>query len=330
MHPLGVAAPLLALLAANGTTVLDCVCVAASRYDVNYGERWIYNAYCSDFRHTKVVIAHKTLQHRSIPERAMLRLITSWTLGGWRLGYEGCDDGLAAIAGLTNATANDQLAMDLACFVAADCIDSCSASGSNITDWNVATLTSDDQRRPVLSKLLRTLRHITKAIYLRRKCAGRQKWNFLERYMNKTELEAEVPVYLEHVSSYSRNVSQLLSHGVRHISAALVPFAFDIMDTHPNDELLSTWINHAEHMRDMLHTKLRGWVQDMQYVSEQTANYKVEEDKESAGKYIVRRGVAAGGQKQRYTVRGHWLHAAVGQRPGPPHVPTGRPASGNH
>ncbi|XP_046981407.1 uncharacterized protein LOC124550730 [Schistocerca americana] len=60
------------------------------------------------------------------------------------------------------------------------------------------------------------------------------------------------------------------------------------MDTHPNDELLSTWINHVEHMRDMLHTKLRGWIQDMQYVSEQTANYKVEEDKKSPGKYIIR------------------------------------------
>ncbi|XP_047099359.1 uncharacterized protein LOC124716850 [Schistocerca piceifrons] len=216
----------------------------------------------------------------------MLPLITSWTLQPWRLGYEGCDAGLAALAGLTDATANDQLAMDLACFVAADCIDSCSAS--NITEWNVERLTSDDQRGPVLSKLLRTLRHITKAIRLGRICAGRQKWNFLQQHLNKTELEAEVPVYLEHVSSYTRNVAQLLSRGVRHISAALVPFAFDNLDTHPNDEVLSTWINHVEHMRDMLHVKLRGWVQDMQYVSEQTANYKVEEDKESPGKYIVR------------------------------------------
>ncbi|XP_049943952.1 uncharacterized protein LOC126425081 [Schistocerca serialis cubense] len=289
MHPLGVAAPLLVLLAANGTTVLDCVClkIYTSNFQ-GYGADWIYNAYCAGSSRTDVLIAYKTLKYRSIGVRAMLRLITSWMLGRQSLGYEGCDDGLAALAGLTDTTANNQLAMDLACFVAADCIDSCSASGSNITEWNVETLTSDDQRRPVLSKLLRTLRHITKAIRLGRKCAGRQKWNFLQRHLNKTELEAEVPVYLEHVSSYSRNVAQLLSHGVRHISAALVPFAFDIMDTHPNDELLSTWINHVEHMRDMLHTKLRGWIQDMQYVSEQTANYKVEEDKKSPGKYIIR------------------------------------------
>ncbi|XP_046981376.1 uncharacterized protein LOC124550696 [Schistocerca americana] len=328
MHPLGVAAPLLVLLAANGTTVLDCVCdkIYTSNFE-GYGADWIYRAYCREFRRTDVLIACKTLEYRSIAERAMLRLITSWTLARYSVG---CDDGLAALAGLTDATANNQLAMDLACFVAADCIDSCSASGSNITEWNVETLTSDDQRDPVLSKLLRTLRHITKAIRLGRICAGRQKWNFLQRHLNKTELQAEVPAYLEHVSSYSRDVAQLLSHGVRHISAALVPFAFEIMKMDPNDEQLSTWINHVEHMRDMLHTKLRGWVQDMQYVSEQAANYKVEEDKKSPGKYIIRRGVAAGGQKQRYAVRGHWLHAAVGQRPGPPHVPTGRPASGNH
>ncbi|XP_049786384.1 uncharacterized protein LOC126188815 [Schistocerca cancellata] len=289
MHPLGVAAPLLALLAANGTTVLDCVCqkIYISNFQ-GYGADWMYSAYCREFRHSGVLIAGKTLQYRSIAVGAMLRLITSWTLPPWSLGYEGCDDGLAALAGLTDATANDQLAMDLACFVAADCIDSCSASGSNITEWNVETLTSDGQRGPVLSKLLRTLRHITKAISLGKKCAGRHKWNFLQRHMNKTELEAEVPAYLEHVSSYSRNVAQLLSHGVRHISAALVPFAFEIMKTDPNDELLSTWINHVEHMRDMLHTKLRGWIQDMQYVSEQTANYKVEEDKKSPGKYIIR------------------------------------------
>ncbi|XP_049943529.1 uncharacterized protein LOC126424792 isoform X12 [Schistocerca serialis cubense] len=289
MHPVGVAAPLLVLLAANGTTVLDCVCDNISTHSFeSYGAKWVYSAYCSDFKRTNVMIPYKTLQYQSNAVRAMLRLITSWTLGRYSLGYEGCDDGLAALAGLPDATANDQLAMDLACFLAADCIDSCSASGSNITEWNVETLTSDDQRRPVLFKLLRTLRHITKAIRLRRICAGRQKWNFLQRHMNKTELDAEVPVYLEHVSSYLRNVAQLLSHGVRHISAALVPFAFDIMDTHPNDELLSTWINHVEHMRDMLHVKLRGWVQDMQYVSEQTANYKVEEDKKSPGKYIIR------------------------------------------
>ncbi|XP_046981782.1 uncharacterized protein LOC124550994 [Schistocerca americana] len=289
MYPVGVAAPLLVLLAANGTTVLDCVCSEIYTTNIQgYGADWVHSAYCREFSLTDVLIADKTLQYRSIAEGVMLPLITSWTLQPWRLGYEGCNDGLAALAGLTDATANNQLAMDLACFVAADCIDSCSASGSNITEWNVETLTSDDQRRPVLSKLLRTLRHITKAIRLGRKCAGRQKWNFLQQHLNKTELEAEVPVYLEHVSSYTRNVAQLLSHGVRHISAALVPFAFDNLDTHPNDELLSTWINHVEHMRDMLHVKLGGWVQDMQYVSEQTANYKVEEDKMSPGKYIIR------------------------------------------
>ncbi|XP_047099895.1 uncharacterized protein LOC124717169 isoform X1 [Schistocerca piceifrons] len=289
MHPVGVAAPLLALLAANGTTVLDCVClkIHTSNFE-GYGADWIYSAYCGEFRHTDVLIACKSLEYRYIAVGAMLRLITSWTLGGWRLGFEECDDGQAALAGLTDATDSYQLAVDLACFVAADCIDSCSASGSNITEWNVETLTSDDQRGPVLSKLLRTLRHITKAIRLGKKCAGRHKWNFLERHLNKTELEAEVPAYLKHVSSYSRDVVQLLSHGVRHISAALVPFAFEIMKMDPNDERLSTWINHVEHMRDMLHTKLRGWVQDMQYVSEQTANYKVEEDKKSPGKYIIR------------------------------------------
>ncbi|XP_049795888.1 uncharacterized protein LOC126210629 isoform X1 [Schistocerca nitens] len=289
MHPVGVAAPLLVLLAANGTTVLDCVCneIYTSNFE-GYGADWVYSAYCREFRRTDVLIACKTLEYRSIAERAMLRLITSWTLPPWRVGYEGCDDGLAALAGVTDATASYQLAMDLACFVAADCIDSCSASGSNITEWNVETLTSDDQRGPVLSELLRTLRHITKAISLGKKCAGRHKWNFLERHLNKTELQAEVPAYLKHVSSYSRDVAQLLSHGVTHISAALVPFAFEIMQMDLNDGQLSTWINHVEHMRDMLHTKLRGWVQDMQYVSEQTANYKVEEDKKSPGKYIIR------------------------------------------
>ncbi|XP_049795889.1 uncharacterized protein LOC126210629 isoform X2 [Schistocerca nitens] len=289
MHPVGVAAPLLALLAANGTTVLDCVCneIHTSNFE-GYGADWVYSAYCREFKNTDVLITYKTLQYQSNAVRATLRLITNWTLGRYSLGYEGCDDGLAALAGLTDTTANNQLAMDLACFVAADCIDFCSASGSNITEWNVETLTSDDQRGPVLSKLLRTLQHVTKAISLGKICAGRHKWNFLERHMNKTELQAEVPAYLEHVSNYSRDVAQLLSHGVTHISAALVPFAFEIMKMDPNDEQLSTWINHVEHMRDMLHTKLRGWVQDMQYVSEQTANYKVEEDKKSPGKFIIR------------------------------------------
>ncbi|XP_049944403.1 uncharacterized protein LOC126426543 [Schistocerca serialis cubense] len=44
-----------------------------------------------------------------------------------------------------------------------------------------------------------------------------------------------------------------------------------------------------ERVKDMLRTKLTGWVQDMQFASKQVEHYEVEEDKDRPGHLIIRR-----------------------------------------
>ncbi|XP_049841948.1 uncharacterized protein LOC126292152 [Schistocerca gregaria] len=290
MHPAGVATSLLAILAANGTAVLDCVCTHVQRRYDHYGYvgQLIYGTYCREFRQFDVSLKCETLQQPSIAVKALLRVLPSWTLGQQRLGFGECVDALAAIRGLTNDTAEPQFSRDLWCFIADDCIDSCSVPGLNGTDWNVETLGTDHLREPVLSQLLHAVRRITKAIKTRRRCAEGHQWNFLHQYVNKTEFQAEVPLYLEHLSSYTRDAVQLLSLGVTRLSQLFIPLAFKLMDKQTNDHQLQGWINNMEHLRDMLDTQLWGWVQDMEHISEQMANYKVEEDVDKPGMYIIR------------------------------------------
>ncbi|XP_049768646.1 uncharacterized protein LOC126106413 [Schistocerca cancellata] len=289
MHPGGVATSLLAILAANGTAVLDCVCTHVQRRysDYGYGGQLIFGAYCREFKLFDVSLKCETLQRPTIAVQALLRVLPSWTLGPRRLGYGECEDALAVIRGLTNDTAESQFTRDLRCFIADDCIDSCSVLGLNDTEWNVETLETD-LREPILSQLLHAVRRITKAIKTRRRCAEGRQWNFLQKYLNKTEFQAEVPVYLEHLSSYTRDAAQLLSVGVTTLSQLFIPLAFKLMEKQTNDTQLQGWINNMEHLRDMLDTKLWGWVQDMERISEQIANYKVEEDVNKPGKYIIR------------------------------------------
>ncbi|XP_049794916.1 uncharacterized protein LOC126209827 [Schistocerca nitens] len=109
-----------------------------------------------------------------------------------------------------------------------------------------------------------------------------------ETYCQDLEFQAEIPVFLEHLSDYWRDSAQLLSLGVKHFSQLLVPLAFEHMGIRSNDLQRHGWIKSMKHLRDMLHTKLSGWVHDVQSVSEQMAYYKVEEHKNRPGTYILR------------------------------------------
>ncbi|XP_046990038.1 uncharacterized protein LOC124595363 [Schistocerca americana] len=90
------------------------------------------------------------------------------------------------------------------------------------------------------------------------------------------------------VPGYWRDFPQLVSLGVSHLSRLLVPLAFEHMGNNMSDHRLHGWTRDMERVKDMLHIKFKGWVQDMQSFSKQIGNYKVEEDKNSPGEYIVR------------------------------------------
>ncbi|XP_049796800.1 uncharacterized protein LOC126213208 isoform X4 [Schistocerca nitens] len=297
------AAPLLLLLAANGTSLLDCVCSRIGRGPkrISYGEKVVQRTYCQYIDSYPLYETCETLEPPSTVVPAVARLVPrSWSRGqpppaegdprpagteGKGEG-EGCDGALAAVRRLRNTTASE-LTRCLDSRIAADCIRACSLQGLNHTAWNVGTLTTDHLRRTVLSQLLHAVRRITKVMIIRDVLTGRLPWKL--RDTNKTELLTEMKVYQEHASNYWREKAQLFSLGVKHISRLFVPLAFEHLDTHPNDQRLHRWIENMGRVADMLHTRLRGWVQDVQSISEQIANYKVEEDQKRPGRYIVRK-----------------------------------------
>ncbi|XP_049797275.1 uncharacterized protein LOC126213492 [Schistocerca nitens] len=103
------------------------------------------------------------------------------------------------------------------------------------------------------------------------------------------ELQAQAAVFQDRHSSYWRDLAQLLSLGATHASQLLVPLAFERMGNHASDQQLHGWIKDMERVKDMLHTKLTGWVQDLQFSSKQVEHYEMEEDKDRPGHVILRR-----------------------------------------
>ncbi|XP_049944821.1 uncharacterized protein LOC126426846 isoform X1 [Schistocerca serialis cubense] len=108
-------------------------------------------------------------------------------------------------------------------------------------------------------------------------------------WRNKPGLQAQAAVFRERLSSYWRDLAQLLSLGATHASQLLVPLAFERMGNHASDQQLHGWIKDMKRVKDMLRTKLTGCVQDLQLASKQAEHYEVEEDKERPGHLIIRR-----------------------------------------
>ncbi|XP_049796183.1 uncharacterized protein LOC126212815 [Schistocerca nitens] len=300
MHPAGAAATLLALLAANGTSVLDCVCDHISRVTGapggSYGEKRLWWSYCRYPQSYDVYVKCDELAPPFAVVSAVAPLVPSSSSSpcGPPVGdeEEGCGGAVEAVRGLVRSTP-DQLQTWHLCSVIADhCFHSCSAQGLNDTEWNAEVLATDHVRHPTLSELLRAARRITRAITARFPCALRNTLSFVRSSgLNETELQAEVATYLECLSSYWRDSAQLLSLSVENLSQLLVPLAFEHSGDHTNDQQLHVWIKDMERVRDMLLTKLSGWVRDVRSLSEQIPNYSVEEDQKNPGKYILRRPV---------------------------------------
>ncbi|XP_049945594.1 uncharacterized protein LOC126427327 isoform X2 [Schistocerca serialis cubense] len=159
--------------------------------------------------------------------------------------------------------------------------------GLNNMEWNMTTLQTDDLRHHILSQSAYAVRRITKAMVGRVNCEW---WRQVEfEWRNKRELQAQAAVFWERLSSYWRDLAQLLSHGATHASELLVPLAFERMGNHASDQQLHGWIKDMERVKDMLRTKLTGWVQDLQLASKQVEHYEVEEDKDGPGHVILRR-----------------------------------------
>ncbi|XP_049795970.1 uncharacterized protein LOC126212583 [Schistocerca nitens] len=170
-------------------------------------------------------------------------------------------------------------------------------------EWNMTTLQTDDLRHHILSQSAHAVQRIARATVSRANC---ESWlHVYFEWMDKPDLQAQAAVFRGRLSSYFRDVAQLLSLGATHTSQLLVPLAFERMGSHASDQQLHGWIKDMERVKDMLRTKLTGWLQDLQFASKQVEHYEVEEDEDRPGHLILRRGVAAGGQKPRYALRGH-------------------------
>ncbi|XP_049796039.1 uncharacterized protein LOC126212659 [Schistocerca nitens] len=307
MHPGSAAASLLVLLAANHSSLLRCACDhfanvtdVDGRGGLSHSQAEIWTNYCLHQRRYFLTETCEILAPPSTAVTAVAHLVPDiWNDGRPPPGGgapqpaddEKCGAALAAVPGLTRATASLLAsARDLMRRAAAHCIDSCSVEGFNDVEWNLETLSTDHRRQPLLSQLLQAARRITQAIVSRSDLAYTYNRHFFRsyQYLNKTELEAEKLVFLEYLSNYWRDSVQLLSLGVTHISQLFVHMAFEHVVNHTNDHRLDRWIKGVERVRDMLHTKLSGWVLDMQSVSELIAHGKVEEAKNWPGKYIHR------------------------------------------
>ncbi|XP_049953083.1 uncharacterized protein LOC126469834 isoform X2 [Schistocerca serialis cubense] len=301
MHPVNVTASLLVLLAANGTTLLDCVCNRLANVKglkgLTFGEKLIRWDYCTQRSDYKLYATCENLRPPSTVAQAVSYLRpATWSYqpplsadgDPWLADEEQCDVVMAAIRDLSQNEAWE-LSNQLVCRIAADCVHTCTVQWLNDTEWNATTLAADHVRRPILSQLVHAVRRITKAIHARRKCEDNIKDYLLYRRVQTSEIQSAMRAYMDQMSNSWREYVQLLSHGVTHATQLFIPLAFEYMGNHTNDEQLRGWFKNMERLRDMLHTKLRGWVHDMTLIGEQIANYKIEEDKNSTVNYIIRR-----------------------------------------
>ncbi|XP_049946701.1 uncharacterized protein LOC126442695 [Schistocerca serialis cubense] len=194
-----------------------------------------------------------------------------------------------ALAQLRRLTWNESLEVlvDLDCRIADDCIDSRCVPRLNNMEWNMTTLRTADLRHHILSQSVHAVRRITGATFGRVRCERRRHVEF--KWRNKTELQAQAAAFRKRLSSYRRDLAQLLSLGATHTSQLLVPLAFERMGNHTSDQQLHGWIKDMERVKDMLRTKLTGWLQDLQFASKQVEHYEVEEDKDRPGHVIIRR-----------------------------------------
>ncbi|XP_047104614.1 uncharacterized protein LOC124741129 [Schistocerca piceifrons] len=151
----------------------------------------------------------------------------------------------------------------------------------------MTTLQTDDLRHHILSQSVHAVRRITRASVSRVNCEWFRHLQY--EWRDKPELQAQAAVFRERLSSYWQNLAQLLSLGATHFSQLLVPLAFERMGNHASDQQLHGWIKDMERVKDMLRTKLTGWVHDLQYASKQVEHYEVEEDKDGPGDLILRR-----------------------------------------
>ncbi|XP_049796025.1 uncharacterized protein LOC126212642 [Schistocerca nitens] len=153
-------------------------------------------------------------------------------------------------------------------------------------EWNMTTLQTDDLRHHILSQSVHAVRRITKAMASRVNCEW---WRHVQfEWRDKHELQAQAAVFRERLSSYWRDLAQLLSLDATLASQLLVPLAFERMGNHASDQQLHGWIKDMERVKDTLRTKLTGWVHDMQLASKQVEHYEVEEDKDRPGHLIIR------------------------------------------
>ncbi|XP_049955966.1 uncharacterized protein LOC126473150 isoform X2 [Schistocerca serialis cubense] len=297
MQAADVAASLLALLAANGTSLLDCVCDyifhVTGPPGSSYGEKKLWWTYCQYPRSYDVYVTCDNLAPPSAAVSAVARLIPSTSSSRWPPVWgEGCGGAVEAVRDLARATPDELHSWDLCSLIAKHCIHSSFVRGWTNLEWDAEILAMDRLRHSILVHLLKAARRITRAITARFQCALRNTLSFIQSSrLNETELQTKVAVYLEHLSSYWRDSAQLLYLSVDDVSWLLVPLAFEHMGNHTNEERLHVWIKDMERVRDMLHTKLKGWVRDVRTLSEQIPYYKVEEDKKTPGKYILRRPV---------------------------------------
>ncbi|XP_049946778.1 uncharacterized protein LOC126442786 [Schistocerca serialis cubense] len=116
----------------------------------------------------------------------------------------------------------------------------------------------------------------------------------VRRLPSCAELQAQAAVFRERLSSYWRDLAQLLSLGATHAPQLLVPLAFESMGIHASDQQLHGWIKDMERVKDMLRTKLTGRVQDLQFASKQVEHYEVEEKDEPGHVILSGAGDGAG------------------------------------
>ncbi|XP_049786458.1 uncharacterized protein LOC126188858 [Schistocerca cancellata] len=322
MNSGGVVASLVILLVANDNELLDCVCKQikfageqAGRVSVSPGLSEVWSTYCIHRDDYQLYETCDNLDKSSPTLPAVGRLVpTTWDMKPYRYADElKCGFVTEKIRGLT-VDAAVQLSRELSCHIAANCINSYSVQGSNDTEWNLTTLETHTLWDPIIWESLEAVQRITRATTARDMC-------YLRHPINLPELSSKQPgmltltkksklapigsrrvtapydvkeyqaVVLEELSNYWRDNAQLLASGVTHVSRLLIPLAFKYLSKNVSNEQLDRWIEDMKHVRDMLHTKLRGWERDVQYIRKQIANYTLEEDKETPGSYILRRPV---------------------------------------
>ncbi|XP_046983873.1 uncharacterized protein LOC124553904 [Schistocerca americana] len=301
MQAAGVVAALAALLAGNGTSVLDCVCsrtTAVARsggiLDLSDGEIETWWDYCLRSDRLPEFVSCGALEQQPAAWSAVVR--TADAISGYGLappagaGEEGevCADALAELRRLTR-NESLQLVGELICRMADDCINSCSVPRLDNMAWNTTTLQADGLRHHALSQTWHAVRRITRAMVGRKSCEINYGPTYEWKDLNKTGLQAQAALYRERLSNYWRDLSQLLSLSATHFSQLFVPLAFEHMGNRTSDQQLHGWIKDVQRVKGMLHTKLTGLVHDMQYASKEIGHFEVEEDKEKPGRLILRR-----------------------------------------